>query len=482
MATRKNNQAVAAFVEQAPERADQSGAVNKGTGKGRSGSEHAAPWDLTPSELFPGTHQATPGAQCQDEQVQGGVLKRLLQGRKSRQTASQGSRSAELNGAGQAQAVTASEHGQAEANAAAAGRAGANGTALKGLKGRAGKKAQTKSGTTNVKTRLSKGKAAAGGSRSAGAQVAQAVTPEQAGRDVPQAQIPAVAVREREFSWEVAREELMERSERRAWNVARGAVVLSVALGLSLCALLPLKSVEPFVIEVDKSNGMSRVLHLAYSEEIPVDEMSHKYWLSQYVLARESYDWRTLNQDYYKVRELSLPQVFEVYNAQYGENNEDSLERKYRDDVRIKVLLKSVVVHNDYIATVRLTKVRYDNRSGLETGRESLTATLAFEYFPDFKVPEERRLINPFGFKVTSYRTDPEHEDEGVKTLPGTAQESAGLLAAAEVRQGAAAPGAQNGALSEMGLQESGLNSQGLIVPQLGAADRSVGQSAGSKR
>lgn len=215
-------------------------------------------------------------------------------------------------------------------------------------------------------------------------------------------------INEPEFSWETSRIALVERSEKRAWNIVKLMAVMFVLSVGAICLMMPLKTVEPFVIKVDQSTGMSEVLHIANTRDIPYSEMMAKYWLSQYVLAREGYDWRTLNQEFVKVRELSLPNVFEPYASQFGVDNKDSLESTLKDNVRIVVRLNSIVVNSDSIATVRFTKIRVNNRSGATEGENSWTATIGFEYFPDFKVPEERRLVNPFGFKVTSYRVDPE--------------------------------------------------------------------------
>lgn len=214
-------------------------------------------------------------------------------------------------------------------------------------------------------------------------------------------------INEPEFSWESSRLMMIERSERRAWNVAKAfGACFVLSLG-AIALMMPLKSVEPYVIEVDKNTGMSEILHIANTQDIPVSEMMNKYWLSQYVLAREGYDWRTLEQEYIKVRELSLPNVFEPYASQFG-NSKNSLEQQFKDNMRIRVQLNTIVVNSDYIATVRFTKQLIDNTSGMVKATNSWIATIGFEYFPDFKVPEERRIVNPFGFKVTSYRVDPE--------------------------------------------------------------------------
>lgn len=233
-------------------------------------------------------------------------------------------------------------------------------------------------------------------------------------KPAPQAAAKAVrsrAVNEPEFSWESSRIEQIEKSERRAWNVAKAFGVFLLLSIAALALLMPLKTVEPFVIEVDKNTGMSEVLHIANTEDIPASEMMDKYWVSQYITKREGYDWRTLHVDFLQVRELSMPNVFDSYASQYGADKKTSLEQTLRDDKRIVVKVNSLVINHsapDGVATVRFTKDLISNRTGATEGRNSWIATVGFEYFPDFKVPEERRLVNPFGFKITSYRVDPE--------------------------------------------------------------------------
>lgn len=221
----------------------------------------------------------------------------------------------------------------------------------------------------------------------------------------------AVSKRQQQYetalSWESARLQMVVASERKAWNLVKLLAACFLLTCIALVCLMPLKTVAPYVIKVDESTGMAEVLSIANTREIPVSEMMNKYWVSQYVLARETYDWRTLNQEYIKVRELSLPNVFEPYATQFGTHAE-SLEMRLKDDYRVLVKLSSIVINSDYIATVRFTKSVHNNRTQTIESEQGWTATIGFEYFPTYEVPEERRIVNPFGFKVTSYRVDPE--------------------------------------------------------------------------
>ena len=132
-----------------------------------------------------------------------------------------------------------------------------------------------------------------------------------------------------------------------------------------------------------------------------------KYWLSEYVQAREAYDYRTLENDYIKTRELSMPNVFEPYSRQFG-TDKNSMEQTIGDTKCILVELLSVVPNGNGIATVRFRKKLVDTQTGQPEGADVWTARIGYEYVPTFKVEEAKRLINPFGFKVTTYRVDQE--------------------------------------------------------------------------
>lgn len=209
------------------------------------------------------------------------------------------------------------------------------------------------------------------------------------------------------LSWEASRLLQIEKSERKAWMITKLLIICFCLSCLSLVLLLPLKTVEPYIIQVDKSTGRTDILKLANETELPVNEMMNKYWIFKYVQARETYDWRTLNQEYVTVRELSLPNVFDVYASQFG-TQKDSLEMTLKDNVRILVTIQSIVINTDSIATVRFIKTVVNNTNGIKEQEKGWTATIGFEYFPTYTAPEERRLVNPLGFKVTSYRVDPE--------------------------------------------------------------------------
>lgn len=215
-----------------------------------------------------------------------------------------------------------------------------------------------------------------------------------------------VPVRATEFSWETSRLELIEKSEKKAWLTARVSGGLVVLLVIAIFMLCPLKTVEPFVIETNKETGLSQLVEIADPEKIPVSEVMNKYWISQYVISRESYDWYSLQHDFEVTRELSMSDVFAPYAKQF-DGSKNSLDQQLGDSWRYVISIKSIVLNSDSLATVRFSRKKLAKRNGSDT-ISNWTATISFEYHPTFVVSDERRLVNPFGFKVTTYRLDPE--------------------------------------------------------------------------
>lgn len=211
----------------------------------------------------------------------------------------------------------------------------------------------------------------------------------------------------REF--EAARYDLIAQSERKAWLTAKLLGVSCVSLALAIAMMMPLKQTQPYVVQVDKSTGLTEILPIANTRDVPVSEVMDKYWLAQYVTARESYDWHLIQTDFDKTRELSVPDVFAPYAAQFGKSG--SLDQQLGNSKRIVVELRTIVLTGQDTATVRFVKKTVDVDTGRELSRNAWIATIGYEYHPEFKLTEARRLVNPFGFKIVSYRVDPEIGD-----------------------------------------------------------------------
>lgn len=207
--------------------------------------------------------------------------------------------------------------------------------------------------------------------------------------------------------WTIERMALKEKQARLGWRVSAVMLVLLLIVAAVAVVIAVKKEAYPFIVELDKSTGTTRVIDIRDPQNIPVDEMMDKYWLNLYTLSHESYDYRTLENDHARVGLMSLPEVFSAYDFQYGVDNKKSIQNLLKDKKKIVCDIESIVPNGNGIATVRFTKRIVDTYSNQEEGRKSMRATIGYEYDPTFKMEEKQRLINPLGFTVTSWRVDP---------------------------------------------------------------------------
>lgn len=209
------------------------------------------------------------------------------------------------------------------------------------------------------------------------------------------------------LDWTTERLALKEKQARLGWNVAKILTLVLVLVSIVAIVIALKKESYPFIVELDKSTGTTRVIDIRDPQNIPVDEMMDKYWLNLYTLSRESYDYRTLENDHARVRLMSVPEVFSPYDNQYGVDNKKSIQNLLKDKKKIVCEIESVVPNGNGIATVRFTKRLLDTYTNQEEAKNSWRATIGYEYNPTFEMSESQRLINPLGFTVTSWRVDP---------------------------------------------------------------------------
>lgn len=209
------------------------------------------------------------------------------------------------------------------------------------------------------------------------------------------------------LSFEASVKSLVEKSNKRAWLVTTISLMLNFLLGLAIVFLTPLKTVEPFVIKVDK-NGIVDIVSILKEQDILAEEALDKYWISSYVKKREGYYFDLLQEDYNFVQLLSDTNVADEYRKVYdGANNRaDALKNKY--EVKVKIL--SVTLNNSNgtkTATIRADINTY-NLSSKADDIETKVFTIGYDYFPKNYASEEHRLQNPLSFKVLTYRIDSE--------------------------------------------------------------------------
>jgi type IV secretion system protein VirB8 len=212
--------------------------------------------------------------------------------------------------------------------------------------------------------------------------------------------------------WEADRQLRLERSERRAWQVAGAATVAAVLAVAGIALLAPFKRVVPMVFAVDRATGNTELVNATDDRgiaQLGYQELLDKHWAARYVLARESYFYRLLQTDYDTVLMLSADDVGRDY-ARVFEGAEPR-DKKLGAQTQWKVTILSVSLQHDAVGSRAVVRFEREQRRLDAERAEDPTfflATLAYEYKPSLFGKERDLIVNPLGFRVVSYRLDAE--------------------------------------------------------------------------
>lgn len=209
------------------------------------------------------------------------------------------------------------------------------------------------------------------------------------------------------LDYEASFQYLIEKSNKRAWIIAFVSAFIAFLSIIAVLLLTPLKTIEPYVIRVDNTTGMVDILTTLDEEQISSNEALDKYFIAQYVKAREGYYYEILNQDYLLTQLMSSEKVANEYRAIYeGENARDQI-LKNSNEVSVEII--SIVLGESNgvkTSTIRANIVTKNlNTRGITSSTKVIT--LSYDYLLA-KASEENRLLNPLGFKVLTYRIDNE--------------------------------------------------------------------------
>lgn len=222
-------------------------------------------------------------------------------------------------------------------------------------------------------------------------------------------------------SWAADRDRLRDRSHRRAWVLTWILAAVAVTEGLALLALVPLKTVVPHTILVDRQTGFTTTLDPARPAQLGSDEALTRSLLVQYVAAREGFSLGSVRADYRRIMSWSSGPARESYARAMAPSNPENPFALYPRSTALEVLPKSVSELGEGSALVRFDVVRSDD-GGRARPPMPYAAVIRYRFAPRAMSVEER-FLNPLGFEVTRYRRDPE-------ALPTTTLESASDSAA----------------------------------------------------
>ena len=200
--------------------------------------------------------------------------------------------------------------------------------------------------------------------------------------------------------FETDRVALAKQSAKTAW-IAVAAVL----------TLTPLKTVEPYLLKADSSTGRVEIVQpLSDAKGVSYDEVLDKYWLSQFTIFRNGYEWETVQNSFNTVKIMSSSKVFGAYsNYIIGEKSPTEL---FADKNAIKVSIEGITFlpetsKEQVLAQVQFTREIISRSGTSATGYDKThwNATVTFDYQAEIKT-EAERMVNPLGFRATSYRED----------------------------------------------------------------------------
>lgn len=230
---------------------------------------------------------------------------------------------------------------------------------------------------------------------------------------------PIEGVLAKSIDFEITIADIARKSERRAWYVAIGSLLMSLILAGGYFFFLPLKEKVPYLVMADAYTGTSTVARLRddfAKNSITASEAINRSNTAHFVFARESYDLAILRlKDWKTVHTMAGPGVKAAYTALHADSNSASPYRLYGADKAVRVKILSIVLIGGGVgaapkgATVRFQRSLFDKQSGATKYLDSKIATMEFVYKSNLGMKEEDRIENPLGFQVTSYRVDSDY-------------------------------------------------------------------------
>lgn len=196
----------------------------------------------------------------------------------------------------------------------------------------------------------------------------------------------------------------LEKSKKTAWIIASCSFVIAGLSVLSVLALTPLKTVEPYLIRVDNSTGYVDTVTSLYGEtSYTQDEALMRHFLKRYVTAREGFSSELAENNFNLVSIYSVPDEQKKFASWYYTSNPESPQNVYRGqfvDVKIRSISFIAKDRNRVVAQIRFNKVVHDRQA---MNSSSWVSTVTFYYDTAAFLQDKYRLDNPLGFQVLNY-------------------------------------------------------------------------------
>lgn len=236
-------------------------------------------------------------------------------------------------------------------------------------------------------------------------------------------------------SWSDDRTRALASSRKIAWIVAGAAAVIAVLEGIALVLLVPLKTVVPYTLLVDRQTGNVEAVQPLERATISPDAAMVRSFLVQYVIGRESFDYDQVNDNYRKIALWTTGEERARYIAGMQASNPTSQLATLPKRALVQVQIRSVSSLGNDRSMVRFSTTRTDP-GGQAQPPQHYVAVITYG-FSGAAMRAEDRMINPLGFQVSRYRRDAESLPE---PAPSASPQPATLPAPAGSQMPAAVP------------------------------------------
>ncbi|QED23358.1 VirB8-like protein [Candidatus Deianiraea vastatrix] len=203
-------------------------------------------------------------------------------------------------------------------------------------------------------------------------------------------------------------------------------LLLSIGIFISLILVKYIyenKSVEPYLINVDKKTGSATIVESESVRSFTASEVVRESFVVKYIRAREGYKKETDSDDRNLVRVLSSKDAYSYYTTMENkQSTSDFLDSEKFRNPSIQIGIRSIAFTSPRSADLKIVKrIIID---GAQVRKKFFRIRLTFDFF-DLDLPLEDRYLNPFGFQILGYDSseekvadgyDPEAEDLKNKT------------------------------------------------------------------
>ncbi|WP_412497220.1 virB8 family protein [Vibrio fluvialis] len=203
---------------------------------------------------------------------------------------------------------------------------------------------------------------------------------------------------------------LAKSDAKKAWRVSIAFGVIAAISIIALMLIMPLKETVPYLLMVDQDGNTSFAKPLSDAEQVSYGEALDKYWVNVFLVARNGYEWETIQNSYNTVKLMSEEKVFVPYDTYI--RGKESPELLFGENNSLRVVANNITFLPKTSEEFLIAQVQFSrevlNKNGLPDPlykKTYWTATLTFDYLAEIKT-EADRMLNPLAFRVTSYRED----------------------------------------------------------------------------